>query len=674
MGNPLVLVDKVKLDTATMGYAVISASDIITHGFGFMFGVAATTACFAAAAHRTVVGINSSKISGGGPPAGLCEGSLPPVIKGSGGDPSMGVRSWVPLRLGTCIPVSLCLGGMLVCVIHLGRGEGATVVGSVGSSYLSSFGVHRARHSRSFLGSSYEQTLQRFLRGAIDQFIEEHVRKCASGECAAFSKIPILAGLANGTGARVKELRREHSDVPEDGAGDDSNTKNGDPLAKEEALLNYKKFMAQINREECTFSTWSNAVKGFESSSAMAQFKWNCTNNENMRMAISQMFDQAFPVQEAHSIESGDNKARAAHRSAEDYYGVMNNGVKIYMLNGTYCGAISDELLASLPRHVKTTVHHDPENTVYVILGFLRGYGASQERHAPRVMMHKLIKSLTDDPELNLEVNTFTLCFERRSTGGWAGGPMRIEGALCFSADKTKNMEFSCRFAKSALYRNETTGELCKPNPRSSYVCPTNPPVQGYSFPDTSTEKLDRQRYSGQGMYWQLMVALLQGLGLRSKDVAHVREEVAYDGTLAMTLMQMMATPPEHFTVPKFSCSMLLSMGSASSIRNNTIFLDKTLTSFLKSLIKKGFRVSGYDPLPPLDMHASAPGPLDLSLFKVSMPIPSTMALQIREAEWLAVAGHPEVSASQQRPPSPLKKTTHPLPPSHKKRGSHHFD
>ena len=429
------------------------------------------------------------------------------------------------------------------------------------------------------MGSSYEQAKQRFLRGAIDQFIEEHVRKCSPGECAAFSKIPILAGMATGTGAaRGRELRREHSEAAsEDHPGAQT---TDDPLAKEEALLNYKKFMAQFNKEECTFTTWANAVKGFESSAANAQFKWNNTNNMNMRNAISQMFDQVFPVQEATNIEKGDHKARAAHRTAEDYYGTTSNTtMKIHVLNGTYCGAVNEDLLGSLPRHVSGTVNREPENTAYVILSFLRGYGISAERHAPRLTMQKVIKSLTEDPDLNLEVNTFTLCFEKRPTGGWAGGPMRLEGALCFSADKTKTMDFACRFSKSALYKNETTGALCKAHPRSSYVCPTNPAVQGYQFPDTSTEKMDKQRYTGPGMYGPLVVALLSGLGLKSKDLVHFREEAAYDGTLAMTLLEMMAAPPEQFVVPKCSCSMLLWMGSASSIRNCVVYLDKTLTN-----------------------------------------------------------------------------------------------
>ncbi|CAK0833651.1 unnamed protein product [Prorocentrum cordatum] len=495
--------------------------------------------------------------------------------------------------------------------------------------------------SRSFLGASYEQTKQRFLRGAIDQCIEEHVRKCSPGDCAAFSKIAVLAGLATGTGARGRELRREHSEA----ASDNNDAAANDPLAKEEAVLKYKKFMAQFSREECTFTTWVNSVKGFESSAANAQFKWNHTNNENMRLAISQMFDQVFPVQEAPNIEKGDNKARAAHRSAEDYYGTTSSTLKVHLLNGTYCGAVNEDLLGMLPRHVSATVNREPESTVYVILSFLRGYGISTERHAPRLTMQKVIKSLTEDPDLNLEVNTFTLCFEKRPTGGWAGGPMRLEGALCFSADRTKTMDFACRFSKSALYRNETTGALCKAHPRSSYVCPTNPAVQGYHFPDTSLEKMDKQRYTGPGMYWPLVLSLLSGLGLKSKDLVHFREEVAYDGTLASTLLEMMAAPPEQFVVPKFSCSMLLWMGSASSIRNNLVYLDKTLTNFVKSLIKKGFRVNGYDPLPPLDMHATSPGPLDLSLFKVTMPITSTMTMQIREDEWLAVTGHPEVKS-----------------------------
>ncbi|CAK0856368.1 unnamed protein product, partial [Prorocentrum cordatum] len=442
--------------------------------------------------------------------------------------------------------------------------------------------------SRSFLGASYEQTKQRFLRGAIDQYIEEHVRKCSPGDCAAFSKIAVLAGLATGTGARGRELRREHSDAASD---NNDAAANNDPLAKEEAMLKYKKFMAQFSREECTLTTWVNSVKGFESSAANAQFKWNHTNNENMRLAISQMFDQVFPVQEAPNIEKGDNKARAAHRSAEDYYGTTGSTLKVHLLNGTYCGAVSEDLFGMLPRHVSATVNREPESTVYVILSFLRGYGISTERHAPRLTMQKVIKSHTEDPDLNLEVNTFTLCFEKRPTGGWAGGPMRLEGAICFSADRTKTMDFACRFSKSALYRNEMTGALCKAHPRSSYVCPTNPAVQGYHFPDTSLEKMDKQRYTGPGMYWPLVLSLLSGLGLKSKDLVHFREEVAYDGTLASTLLEMMAAPPEQFVVPKFSCSMLLWMGSASSIRNKLVYLDKTLTNFVKSLIKKGFRV-----------------------------------------------------------------------------------
>eukprot|EP00959_Pyramimonas_sp_CCMP1952_P181258 3790240-Pyramimonas_sp.AAC.1 len=65
---------------------------------------------------------------------------------------------------------------------------------------------------------------------------------------------------------------------------------------------------------------------------------------------------------------------------------------------------------------------------------------------------------------------------------------------------------------------------------------------------------MGKQLCSGQGMYSQLVVALPSGLGLRAKDMVHFREEVAYDGTLALALLQMMAEPPGHFTVPKFSC------------------------------------------------------------------------------------------------------------------------
>ena len=191
-----------------------------------------------------------------------------------------------------------------------------------------------------------------------------------------------------------------------------------------------------------------------------------------------------------------------------------------------------------------------------------------------------------------------------------------------------------CKWTSSLLYRSHSNVNLCTFLPRSAFVCPTSGKLSGYSVPVGSVEKERKQHFSGEAMYKSLMESLLMGLKLKDKDLLYVREEMAYDGTLAKALLALRREPPAGLQVPNVACSMLVSQGSKMTVNGIAEYLEQVLHHTVKEIAGKGcFRLKDYCALPPLT-EGTKPPELDASVFQHTYPVLDRRVLQVRESAW----------------------------------------
>ena len=151
-------------------------------------------------------------------------------------------------------------------------------------------------------------------------------------------------------------------------------------------------------------------------------------------------------------------------------------------------------------------------------------------------------------------------------------------------------------------------------------MCPTGGALSGYAVPIGSVEKERKQYYTGEGFYKPLVVSLLAGLPVKSRELLWVREDIANDGSLAKTLLLLQSAPPTGVKIPLMACSMLVSQGSKKSVANTVNYLDTITTNYVKELARGGMALRGYQLLPPLKDFEPIPLP-DVALYQHTVPV-----------------------------------------------------
>ena len=195
------------------------------------------------------------------------------------------------------------------------------------------------------------------------------MRAQVPGECHAFNKIALFTAFRS-----APVLRKEDSepDAP-------------DGLANEELELSWKVWQRQVETERGHFSAWRDAVLHNERTHANSQHGWDKANEDHLHECTLEIMAKCYGIQEAVSIAAGNSGAAAALTSSQDYHaGSMGGNArcwKLHVINGSYVGAMPEEIALQLPAHISNVVASDPVHAAVVYLPPTSLRGSSLVRH-----------------------------------------------------------------------------------------------------------------------------------------------------------------------------------------------------------------------------------------------------------------------------------------------------
>ena len=343
-------------------------------------------------------------------------------------------------------------------------------------------------------------------------------------------------------------------------------------LLGQKMQLALRELLNQLNREEQVWVAWVDIAQRQIKTRRDLEYNRNERNSKSLRLAIESAQRGVLPVHTSDSWKNAASSASQAFTTAADYYGASRatDVWRLHLLNLTYLGALTEPGMLQLADYISSQFVVEKERVAFVVIGPNVGLRpTSTALHAERAALQHL-HTLLSEPHHNLEIGSVTIPMDH-STRAHAELPLRKDALFIIANDKLDNGKWICKFAKSALYKNEATTEMLPFSLRHRYVNPTRSVVQGVEVTSGHTEAERKQTHSGCGFYSGLLGAVLAGLqqaGLRRSHVLCIREEAGYDSTLAEAAMKLYAAPPARLVVPKMAVSSLLTEGSTTSLNN----------------------------------------------------------------------------------------------------------